>query len=74
MPLSGFPTAWKRFLLVVFGVTIAYMAWHLIKEKKSKLKNIPQNSKTSVYKENRNFLIEKETPVSSDTTDTKVEL
>jgi len=66
MPLSGFPTTWKRFLLVVFGVVIAYMASYLIKEKKARLKTTRGNNKGNTYVENRNFLREKESQATQD--------
>ena len=58
LPLSGFPTAWKKFMLVVFGLLIAYLAWHLVRLKKQNRN--PLNSSSMSFIENREILKQKE--------------
>jgi len=53
IPLSGFPTSWKKFLISISGLVIIYLAYVLNKEKK---KLFPKKDKVEVYTENRDFI------------------
>jgi hypothetical protein len=55
IPLSGFPTSWKKFLISIGGLAVIYLAYVLYKEKK---KSLPKKDRVEVYTENRDFIDE----------------
>jgi len=58
IPLSGFPTSWKKFFISISGLVVIYLAYVLYKEKK---KLLPKKDKVEIYTENRNFVDHKTT-------------
>jgi len=68
LPISGFPTNWKKFLLFIVGILISYMAWQILRENKNNKK--PQKFKQGIFVENRNILEKKMNKIETSSTQT----